>query len=425
MSGIFQLDGGGRGRTQRLKEALLECFDGEASAVESRLAPFALRDWQRILYWLDISGLALYLLDRIKQLGLGHCLPEAIRQRFERNLAENRERTRALLAEAEAISEAMTGRGIAFALLKGITLMPDSVPDCVLRWQIDLDFLVAACDATSARHVLMTFGYGLRAVCGNTLEFSAGQSSAPDLAKIYRVDSQRSLELHMLSTSANRKGLRRDRLSRAQPRVFGRAPIPTLAPADILVQQALHLFKHLCGEHTRASWVLEFRRHTEARRGDDAFWREVERIAAEEARGEMALGAALLLADLTFGALEGVPLRERLIARLPSTVRLWLESYGRRILLADSPGNKLYLLLRKELPDGNDQRAAIRRLVFPTHLPPPITRGALGERPGQRLARYRTELWYVQVRLWFHVVEGLKYAIEHSRWQRRLTEISQ
>src|SRR5579863_10174739 len=425
MSGIFQLDGGGRGRAQRLKEAILACFyDGSADA-EARLAHFALRDWQRILYWLDISGLALYLLHRMRQLGLAHCMPEPVRDRLERNLAENRGRTRALFEEAEAISEVLMGRGIAFALLKGITLTPESVPDSALRWQIDLDFLVAARDATAARHVLSTFGYGLRAVCGNTMEFTAGQSSAPDMGKIYRVHSQRSLELHMVSTSPNRSGLRRDRLFRARPRPFGQAQIPSLAPADILVQQALHLFKHLCGEHTRASWVLEFRRHIEARRGDAAFWREVERIAAEEALGEMALGAAMLLADLTFGATGGVPLREQAIARLPRTVRLWIESYGRRILLADSPGNKLYLLLRKELPDGDDQRASIRRLVFPTHLPPPITRGARGERPGQRLARYRTELWHVLIRLWFHVIEGLKYAIEHSRWQRRVTEISQ
>ena len=425
MSGIFQLDGGRRRRARELKEAVLACFHAASPEVEVRLAHFALPDWQRILYWLDISGLALYLHDRMRELGILHCLPQPLRERFERNLVDNRERTRELFEEAEAVSEAMTGRGLAFALLKGITLTPHAVPDCALRWQIDLDFLVAACDATAARHVLMNFGYSLRAVCGNTLEFSAGQSSAPDMGKMYRVHSERSLELHMVSTSAGRSGQRRDRLLRARVRSFGQARIPTLAPADILVQQALHLFKHLCGEHTRASWVLEFRRHCEARRGDSAFWREVEQIAAEEAQGEMALGAAMLLADLAFGELAHVPLRDKVVARLPRTVRLWIDSYGRRVLLADSPGNKLYLILRKELADGNEQRAAIRRLVFPTHLPPPITRGGRNESRGQRWARYRTELWYVLVRFSFHVVEGMKYAVEQSRWQRRVTEISQ
>jgi Uncharacterised nucleotidyltransferase len=425
MSRRFQVEGGLSSRAKRLKQAVLASFNPEAEDVEVRLAGFELRDWLRILYWLDISGLALYLLDRIKQLGLEHCLPKPIRTRLEQNLIENGERTKALFEEAAAISAEMTRRNIGFALLKGITLTPDSVPDCRLRWQTDLDFLVAACDATEARHVLMTFGYGLHAVCGNTMEFSAGRPTAPDMGKIYRVHSQRSLELHMVSTSASRDGQRRDRLVRARRRNFGPTLIPALHPADVLVQQALHLFKHLCGEHTRASWVLEFRRHVEARRLDGMFWIEVERIAAQEAQGEIALGVAVLLSELVFGKLGQVPAADRSIEKLPRKVRLWVESFGRRVLLADSPGNKLYLILRKELRSDPEQRGAIRRLVFPAHFPPPVTRGARGERWAARLMRYRIELRHILVRLCFHVVEGVKYAIELSRWQRRVTEISQ
>jgi hypothetical protein len=48
-----------------------------------------------------------------------------------------------------------------------------------------------------------------------------------------------------------------------------------------------------------------------------------------------------------------------------------------------------------------------------------------GERLMARLARYRTEAWYLFLRLQFHVIEGFKYAIELSRWQRRVTETSQ
>jgi hypothetical protein len=352
-------------------------------------------------------------------------LPEPILRRLQQNLDENRERTAALFQEAAAISRAMRRRRIAFALLKGITLTPDSVPDSSLRWQIDLDFLVAARDATAARHVLMNFGYGLHAVCGNTMEFTAGESGTPDIRKIYRVHSQRSLELHILSTTPGKDGRRTDRLARTQLRRFNGAVIPTLSPADILVQQSAHLFKHLCGEHTRASWVHEFWRHVQARREDTGFWCEVERIAAIEPQGETALAAAVLLSTLTFGG--AVPDRLPLWTtdRLPHKVRLWIETFGIRVLLADSPGNKLYLILRQELRDGAANRPTIRRLVFPAHLPPPITRAMAGERLMARLARYRTEAWYLFLRLQFHVIEGFKYAIELSRWQRRVTETSQ
>jgi len=423
MIAFFQ-SGGSKRRSTQLKKAVLASFYSPAAEVEARLAGFDEGDWTRILYWLDISGLALYLLDRLREIGLERCLPESMRLRFQQDLDDNCVRTRALLAEAGAISHALRRCGIAFALLKGITLTPDSVPDCALRWQIDLDFLVAACDATYARHVLMTFGYSLHAVCGNSMEFTAGQSTGPDIRKIYRVHSQRSLELHMLSTVAGRSGQRTDRLSRIRFRDFDGVVIPTLSPADILVQQSVHLFKHLCGEHTRASWVLEFWRHVQARRGDERFWMEAERVVAQEPQGEIAFGAALLLAFLLFGAIQEDVRVQAAIKKLPQNVRLWVETFGMRVLLADSPGNKLYLILRQELRTEVPNRPAIRKLVFPAHLPPSITRGEPGEHLLQRLVRYRTEARFLLSRLQFHVVEGLRYAMELSRWQRRVTEMS-
>jgi hypothetical protein len=408
----------------RLKKTILASFYSAGPEVEARFAEFVLSDWRRILYWLDISGIALYLLDRLSELGLQRCVPEPIVQRFEQDLAENRKRTAALFQEAAAISDKMSRYGVAFALLKGVTLTPESVRDSALRWQVDLDLLVAAGDATAARHVLMSFGYELHAVCGNTMEFTAGQSGSPDIRKIYRVRSQRSLELHMLSTAAGRDGRRTDRLSRVQTRQFCGATIPTLAPADILVQQCMHLFKHLCGEHTRASWVLELWRHVQARREDPGFWKEVERVAALEPRGELGLGAALLLASLVFGEMGQEPLVRTAIEKLPQKVRLWVETYGLRVLLADTAGNKLYLILRQELRSEPPNQPSTRRLVFPAHLPPAITRGAPGERIVERLLRYRTEIWFAFSRLHFHVVEGLRYAVELSRWQRRVTGIS-
>jgi hypothetical protein len=423
----FFKNGPSRARSILLKKAVLAAFLSPAVEVEAQFAGFNAADWEHILYWLDISGLALYLLHRLTELGLTRCLPEQLLRSFQGDLDANRVRTQALFDEAAIISDALRQRGITFAILKGITLSPDSVPDCALRWQIDLDLLVASSDATAARHVLMTHGYALHAVCGNTMEFTAGQSGAPDIRKIYRVHSQRSLELHMLSTSPGRNGQRTDRLARAQLRSFDCAPasvlMPALAPADILAQQSLHLFKHLCSEHTRASWVLEFWQHVETRRHDPAFWADVERIASLEPQGELALGIAFHLSALVFGSAHD-QIAQTAVAKLPQNIRLWIETYGLRVLLADSHGNKLYLILRQELRSDASSRPAIRRLVFPAHLPPAITRGIPDEPLMDRLSRYRTQIRFLFRRLHFHVVEGLRYAIELSRWQRRLTETS-
>jgi hypothetical protein len=421
---MFRFESKALARATRLKEAVLATFRSTSAEAEARFAFFDSSDWQRILYWLDISGLALYLLDRLTELGLERCLPEPILDGFKQNLTENRERTAAIFQEAAAISRQMRRQRVTFALLKGITLTPDSVPDSSLRWQVDLDFLVAASDATAARHVLVTFGYRLHAVCGDAMEFTAGESGTSNIRKIYQVHSQRLLELHILSTTPGKDGSRNDRLARTRLRKFGGAVIPVLSPADALVQQSLHLFKHLCGEHTRTSWVHEFWRHVQVRREDTGFWCEVERIASAEPQAEIALAAVVLLSKLTFGGAPPDSLERWTADRLPHKVRLWIETFGIHVLLSDAPGNKLYLILRKELRDGSANRPTIRRLVIPAHLPPPIARDRPGKRLTARLVRYRTEVWYLFLRLQFHVIEGFRYAIELSRWPRRVTETS-
>src|ERR1700733_9836964 len=109
------------GRSDRLKQVVFACFDRPVSEVESKLNQFTPRDWQRILYWLDISGLALYMLDQLRQLNLTSSIPGSMLQRFEKDLNENRERSALLFQEASAISREMTRQGVSFALLKGIT----------------------------------------------------------------------------------------------------------------------------------------------------------------------------------------------------------------------------------------------------------------------------------------------------------------
>jgi hypothetical protein len=110
------------------------------------------------------------------------------------------------------------------------------------------------------------------------------------------------------------------------------------------------------------------------------------------------------------------------IEDLPRGVRLWVETYGERVLLAGTPGNKLYLLLRKQLQNGGSGNAEVRRLAFPIHLPARITRGERGTGFSRRMSRVRIEVGYTLSRLSFHVIEGMKFALESARWQRLLGE---
>lgn len=415
-------------RIDRLKEAVIASFSEPAKKISARFGEFSDNDWDKLSLWLDASGFALYLLDRLTSSGLQCCLPEHLLSQLQQNLLNNRERTAALLKEATEIAEAFQKYDISFALLKGLTLQPDSVPDSTLRYQLDLDFLVRESDATMARYILHEFGYKLYAISGKTFEFKAGPAGAADIKNIYKIRPYRSLELHLLPKAtyggATQQG---DRLKRAQIRCIRGALLPTLSPADLFMQQALHLFKHICSEYTRASWVLEYWRHVQTRRNDATFWHQVELLAVNEPNGALAIGTATMLATHAFGEFAPPELTRWSMDCLPPTVQLWIHTYGRRVLFTDVPGSKFYLLLKQELNASSiTEKKMARRILFPMHLPPRIiTQGESREGLLSLLTRHRMQNNFIFFRLRFHVVEGLRYVIESLRWQRRLAGITQ
>ena len=147
-------------RGWRLKNAVLASFFDPANKIAQSLEAFSESDWRKALFWLDVSGLALYLLDRLTAVGLQECLPHSILERLQLNFAQNRERTSTLFREAVAISHALKKENISFALLKGFTFPPEVVRDSVLRCQMDIDILVRESGAAAARNAVLGFGQG-------------------------------------------------------------------------------------------------------------------------------------------------------------------------------------------------------------------------------------------------------------------------
>lgn len=401
-------------RSLALKEAIVASFALDPGQALLRLAGFEEPDWLSILWWLDISGMAIYFHHRAREIGADAVLPRGVDASLAQRLGNNRIRMKALFDESRALAACFESAGVPYALLKGITLAPHSVPESTLRCQTDLDFLIAARHADRAMHSAYRFGYRLHAQSGNTLEFRAGAASLPDLANLYAVQTQRALELHLAPNAAGDFHL----LTRRTVRTFGEARIYTLSPADILVQQALHLLKHLCGEHTRLSWVLEFWRHLKNRRSDRAFWQLAQAHAAETAHGNLAMGVGAWVAEELFGGAQAeLPAQWRAEA-LPVRVRLWLERYARNLLLSDTIGNKLYALLCKEVPGATHPARSTGQILLPRVLPAPMFAARSNENHAERRARYRAEARFILWRLWFHLREGARFAIEASRWNR-------
>jgi hypothetical protein len=61
---------------------------------------------------------------------------------------------------------------------------------------------------------------------------------------------------------------------------------------------------------------------------------------------------------------------------------------------------------------------------LPFRLPPIVIRGSSDETLSNRIARYRVQGRFIASRLRFHIVEGLRYAVESYRWSHYRNRLS-
>ena len=407
---------------QLLREAVLLTFCDPLPQQCSRLRCLSKREWQKLLRWLDISGLALYFLDRIVQLGLCDWLPADVFARLRQNLIDNTGRTHGMIAESIAIQQEFQEARLSYANLKGLSLWPSSVPKPELRSQFDLDFLVAEEAVQEARNILERRGYRLYTVSGRSWEFKLNERPGISLKDLYKAMPSHAVELHIDPSVPGRPSL----LERVDTRELDGIVMPVLSSVDLFLGQGLHLYKHVCSEFFRAAHLLEFRRHVLARRNDNTFWSDLQSIANENPRASLGLGVVTQLLTRVMGDFAPEALTNWTVRRLPASARLWVELYGRRAVVGSFPGSKLYLLLQRELEAaGVPARRSLRQALLPSRLPPPIIRAFPNERLSVRLGRYRMQLHFILFRLRFHVLEGIRYRWESRRWRRLINRLSQ
>jgi hypothetical protein len=406
-------------REQMLCEAVLLSFCDPLPHRFDRLRHLSGRQWRQLLYWLDISGLALYFLDRLGELHCDEVLPEAVRQRLQQNLTDNTERTHNMIAESVAIQREFQELGFSYAAVKGFSLCPTSVPRPQLRHQLDLDFLIAEENAPDACRVLERRGYRLYAISGKSWEFKRNERPSTSLKDLYKDASGRAVELHVESDNHP------TRLRRVAKQEFYGISMPVLSPVDLFLGQGLHAFKGVCSAFLRIAHLLEFRRHVLARYDDDAFWRELRAAAGEDRRASWGIGVVTYLITSVMGQFAPEALTSWTVATLPSSVRLWVDVYGRRVVFGRHPGTKRYLLLQQELESaGILPKRSAKRALLPLRLPPVVIRGLPDEKLPTRISRYRLQLRVILSRLRFHVVEGLRYALESRQWRRHVNRLT-
>ncbi len=410
---------------KQVVEAVVAAFREPAETSAQRLSRLSARDWQRSYHWLDASGMALYFLDRVESHHIENALPSATLERLRGNLADNRQRSSAMLVEFASLNQSFQRAGLAYVNLKGFSLSPESCPRPELRCQQDFDFLLDGTQLDLCRRILSKTGYDLTAATPDVWEFKAGADELTSIADHYKWRPQRSVEVHFATSGPPAHLPFRDaRLERRIRHSWGGITFPALAPADQFIAQAMHIFKHLCSACTRLSWLLEYQHYVALRYQDQSFWEDVRKHARGNPQTSVAIGLATLLSYRIFGGEAPAQLAEWTSARLPAAVKLWADHYGTEAVLADFPGTKLYLLLQEELrADDDSWKHTKRNRLMPLRPAPRIVSVSSNDNIWKRMRNELFQLRFLLFRLRFHVVEGLHYLVEVSRWKRRLAAL--
>ena len=408
-------------RDQKLRRLVLLSFRDPFPAQCMELSHVSDRKWRSLIHWLDVSGLALYFLDRLVNLQLTHILPEQVLARLRRNLQDNTERTRGMIAESMAIQEEFQADGVPYAVLKGFSLSPESVPRMEMRHQFDLDFLIAEDAVLTAQQVLQRQGYRLYAVSNKSWEFKKEEKIGISMEDFYKDNSGRTVELHLEARIAGAKS----ELDRAIERDFYGIDMPVLSPVDLFLGQGMHAYKHICGEFSRTAHLLEFYRHILMRAKDNVFWHELRLRGEGSPKVSLGIGMVTQLITHVMGAFAPKELTEWTVDKLPPAALLWIKLHGPRTVFGDVPGSKLYLLLERELECfGNTTSRTRLGVLLPRRLPPMVLLASRDENLWIRARRYRMHMRYVLLRLHFHVIEGLRYGWEARRWKQHVEGIT-
>jgi hypothetical protein len=411
---------------RKLAKAVIASFrDEDRDTHHGRFASFDDYAWKSLYGWLDASGLAIYLLERIRTLRLEAALPASVLHRLERNASDNRGKTSQMREEFFRVNLAFQKARLSYVNLKGFTLVPDACPDACLRCQFDLDFLVDSADVSRCEEVLRELGYRLAGNGNNVKEFKVGGERLPSVNDLYKAKPQRAVEIHFAEPTKQRgMGRKSEMLSRRLLRKFDGSNFPVVSDSDKFVGLSFHLFKHLSGEWTRASWILEYANFIDFHQDDEELWREAEKWAASDSELRAVIGASAFIAHRIFGSNLSGTLAE-IVQQLPKTSRLWIERYGEAVVVAKFPGTKHYLLLQRSHSSGRDMRQQKGRgKLFPLHLPARIVVAPQGRGLLFRFARMRSELSYFLFRLRFHITQGCSYIIEVPRWKRSIAELN-
>jgi len=418
---------------RELAEAVVACLRLSADAGDTeQLRRFGPRDWQRTLTWLDDSGLTLYLLQHLKTRDATDVLAPEVLAELEGCLVANRLRWEYLAEQFGCINQGFERAGIAFAVVKGLSLVPDYCPDAVLRAPGDLDYLINRQSLPLARQVLEAAGYRLTGVSDfstdTEFKFCRRNSRSATLSDSpYSVETEPLVELHLgFWKRANRVPIPEPvfPLEQTIAHSWRGLRFPVLNDRDAFLVQIIHVFHHILEGWVKLCWLLEIGFFMSRRRSVADFWSDVDSSARAIPRLVECVAVVLGLAKIMF-APSSPNVGEVWMHSLCPSVKLWLNIHARPWAFDDHPlhrssffpAAKLALFLHQEfVPDPEIRRTLIRQRLFPLKRPEQIASPVDNKAASVMTAR-RLQWRFVLDRLIFHAGSSLRYIWEVPRWR--------
>ncbi|HEY1678544.1 MAG TPA: nucleotidyltransferase family protein [Candidatus Sulfotelmatobacter sp.] len=387
------------------------------------------KHWQRLLLWLDDSGLAFYFLEKLKGTNSTGLIPPGVRSRLEQDFAANGERTDYLRKRFSWLNRSFQDAGVRYAVLKGFSLVPQFCSDPSLRHQSDLDYLVDECSLPAAQQLLERAGYKLKPPISDQ-EFvymlpnmgcpKRGRNYAPELHAIELHLDVWDSELNRLPAMERMFSVERASIQRMDGLSF-----PALSQEDAFLLQVLHTCRHLFTYWVRMSCLYEIGYFLTRQASDISLWNRVhDRVRDNLVLRELTVVVSEMAAQL-FAA--PVPELVRLWAEeVRSPIRVWIDHYARGCAFSDIPvhqfdvlpRSKLVLFLHQQFGQVCSRKHLVRnQLIMPTRLG--RMRSAVWRDPSLLFSRQWWKRERIVSRCLFHLLSGIRYAVEMPRWRRR------
>jgi Uncharacterised nucleotidyltransferase len=370
-------------------------------------------EWNSLLGFCDQMHLTL----RLRQ--LTDYLPDWVRTRIERNLADNAERFETIKADYIGVAAALREAGVDHLVLKGFAHWPVEMQHPRCRMQSDLDLLCP--------DELGCEGYGaLQALGYKTVQWTEHFPSDQHLPTLLRDSNWRwhdnyfdpelpvAIDLHVRFWNEVSAGFAIEGLEqfwqRRESRRIDEISFPALTTLDSLGYSTLHGLRHLLCNSLSVHHVYEVAWFLDLKAGDGNLWKGWHEQHHESLR--QAEATVFSLAELWFGCRMNTAVREE-IDRLPANVRRWIRAYGYSPLDAMFGPNKDSLWLHLSLLKSPSQkRAILRKRLFGAKMPPVAAFEV--ERSGA------SESWVLQVRrIWKQRTKHVEYvtsrAFHHAR----------